>query len=266
MSDEFDDFSAQKYGRAGDSRPPEIDSEAKRARKEYERLAATDDLDKTTDDEAQFLAKMYVCAEHFGVLKKYKTLIEDAMMVRPDKVKAAARVFDAVSLIYRDSGEYADSYRGDLERGGHLDGKAAESYYAEFDTIIKHLHTGGDNLRQLAASTADLLDKFGDALIDWRKGIAEAIRKMAEQERDREFAALKGITVGVFTKDPYEAAGKTLDSLLELWYKTDKDAKASDSTLRKFASERGFKLDDAKHGNVDYHGLVLTDPFDGSFT
>lgn len=267
MSNPFDDFADRGVKKTGD---PNVDSElakneADRARKAYKRLMASDDLETTIDDNARFLAKMYICAKRWGLLKEYKQLIEDAMRVRPDKVKSVAKVFDSLSLMYKDAGTYADSYKRKLVWGEHLAGDAADGYYAELNILIKHLYSGEDDLKEMAANTADLFDKFGDALVKWRKEIAKAIKTLAEEERNRELAAAKGMVMGLFDADPYAAAKAVLDSLLELWRQSDQDARSSDRVLKAFAETRGFQLDAPKYKNVDLSNVVMPDAWDGSF-
>jgi hypothetical protein len=264
MGDEFDDYAEGKIGHVGDrSTTPDIDKAARSARKEWERLEESGELDTVIDHESEFLAKMYVCAEHLGALPKFKKLLGSAMRLRPDKVLVVAGLFDSLSLAYDDIGTYAGKYRNQLEINGDFAGRAADAYYAEYDTLTEYLHKGDTSAKQLAENTSDLMAKFAEALIDWRRDFAAAIRLMAEHDRNEAWVAAKELTLALVGDNPYEAARNTLNAMLDAWERADSQGRANDATLRKFSEDRGFGLDDPQHDDVSRHDVVLPDPWDG---
>jgi hypothetical protein len=222
-----------------------------------------DDHVRDQHQESEFLAKMFICAEHFGALPKFKKLLGSAMRLRPDKVLTVARLLDSLSLVYDDTGNYAKAYRNELERHGDFVGRAADGYYAEFDALVGYLHKGDTSAKQLAENTSDLMAKFAEALIDWRQDFAAAIRLMAEHDRNEAAVAAKELTLSLISDNPYEAARNTLNAMLDAWERADSQGRANDATLRKFSEDRGFGLDDPQHDDVSRHDVVLPDPWDG---
>lgn len=232
------------------------------ARKEYEALVS-DDLDEVLDADRDFLAKMYVIAEHFGLDKKFKDLLERAAKLRPDRVAAVANVFEGLSDIYSKMSDASKDYWR-VVSSGHWEGDFADSFHGYLGILTDHLDNSDDkSLRAVCMNTAKLMREFERELRTWRKDFANAIRKVKKaadergQQVNREF-------LETIDTDPLIAGRQLLDALLLAFDHVDKTGKDQDDLLKKydmmarFGSSSGFNRDE-----TGFRGLSIKEKWEG---